>query len=459
MSKALVWFRNDLRIEDHAALYHASQDNEVIGIYFEATKQRVKHFDAKCKIGFTYDCLLVLREKLDEFNIPLHIIIVDTFEEIPSQLTQLALENDVESIWFNNEYLLNELSRDKDVEAEAKARNIIVKRFDNDMVLSPSSVTKPDGEPYKVFTPFKKAWIKQHKQINPKPLPAPKSQSLQFKLNELNHDSFAKKYRDDLWPAGFEQAQRRLKQFLSKVEDYKKQRDIPSRAGTSLLSPYLAVGALSTKQCATALYDYYHADEERFYQDTWLSELVWREFYRQIIIDQPQLVKHKPFKPSVKEPWQNNHQLFEAWSSGMTGFPIIDAAMRQLNQTGWMHNRLRMNAAMFLCKLCLIDWRWGEKYFMQNLIDGDFASNNGGWQWCSSTGADGAPYFRIMNPTVQSERFDPNGDFIRKFVPELSKLDAKDVHNPSPEQRKQYSYPDPIIDYKAARKLTIELMG
>ncbi len=193
---------------------------------------------------------------------------------------------------------------------------------------------------------------------------------------------------------------------------------------------------------------------------TWISELIWREFYNHIIHFHPDICRHKPFKLKTDNiPWRYDDNLLEAWKKGMTGFPIVDAGMRQLLQTGWMHNRLRMVTAMFLSKILLLDWRLGEKHFMEHLIDGDFAANNGGWQWCASTGTDAVPYFRIFNPITQSQRFDPTGDFIRRFCPELSHLDSKTIHHPFAfgVKPKELNYPQPIVDYKAMRQNTIEL--
>jgi deoxyribodipyrimidine photo-lyase len=184
---------------------------------------------------------------------------------------------------------------------------------------------------------------------------------------------------------------------------------------------------------------------------TWINELIWREFYKHLLVDFPQLCRFKPFKPETDRlPWKQDSELFEAWKAGRTGFPIVDAAMRQLKQTAWMHNRLRMVVAMFLTKHLFIDWRLGEAYFMSMLVDGDLASNNGGWQWSASTGVDAVPYFRIFNPTRQSQRFDERGDFIRQYLPELSGLDNKSIHMPSAQQAKALAYPLPIVDHSAA---------
>ncbi|GAA4359263.1 cryptochrome/photolyase family protein [Kangiella marina] len=456
-SKTLIWFRQDLRVNDNPALHQAALDGEVVAIFVEAQKQRKQHHESSAKVGLIYDSLLELRAALNELNIPLHIQCCDYFDDQIETIKAFVDDNGISAVYFNNEYPINELERDATLKSVLEGMNVEVNRFDGDLALEPNLVKNKQGDPYKVFTPYKKAWINVHKQSPFEPLKPPEKQS--YSIKEQATEDFPAEYREDLWPAGESAAYERLDKFLSKVESYKKTRDIPSVSGTSCLSPYLAIGAISAKQCMHALLEYYDGDEEKLYGDTWFSELVWREFYRQVLIDNPELTKHKPFNPDAAEVWADNQEAFEAWKEGKTGFPIIDAAMRQLNQTGWMHNRLRMNAAMFLNKLCLVDWRWGEKYFMESLIDGDFASNNGGWQWCSSTGADGAPYFRIMSPLSQSERFDPDGDFIRKLVPELKDLDKKSIHNPSSEQREKTGYPEPIINYKESRKRALELLG
>ncbi|GAA0206425.1 deoxyribodipyrimidine photo-lyase [Kangiella japonica] len=457
MGKKLVWFRQDLRIHDNPALYQASQDGEVIGVFIEARKQRQQHHEAEAKVGFIYDSLIELRKELNALGVPLDILSCDYFEDQVELLCEIIKENNVDGIYFNNEYPLNETKRDAALETKLKECGVEVQRFHGDLALEPGLVKNKQGEPYKVFTPYKKAWIEKHKTAPIEPLPKPDKQNSEF--TEQVTSEFTQEYRKDLWSAGENAAYEKLESFLNDVDLYKDKRDIPSVAGTSMLSAHLAIGTISGKQCIHALLRHYEGDEAKLYGDTWFSELVWREFYRQLLIDNPRLAKHEAYNLDAKETWTGGQDLFKAWKQGQTGFPIIDAAMRQLNQTGWMHNRLRMNAAMFLNKLCLVDWRWGERYFMQTLIDGDFASNNGGWQWCSSTGADSAPYFRIMSPLSQSKRFDANGDFIRKYVPELKELDKKSIHEPSKAQRESLGYPEPIIDYKEARKKALELLA
>lgn len=452
-----MWFRQDLRILDNPALYQAAQDGEVVAVFIEARRQRQQHHESEAKVGLIYDSLIELRKELNVLNIPLDILTCDYFEEQLELVCEIVKEKNIDSIYFNNEYPLNETRRDAALETKLKELGVEVQRFHGDLALEPGLVKNKQGEPYKVFTPYKKAWIEKHKTAPIEPFPKPNKQNTE--LTQQVTSEFATEYRNDLWSAGENAANKKLADFLNDVDLYKDKRDIPSVAGTSMLSAYLTIGSISAKQCIHALLQGYQGDEARLYGDSWFSELVWREFYRQLLIDNPRLAKHEAYNLDIKETWSGQQDLFEAWKQGQTGFPIIDAAMRQLNQMGWMHNRLRMNAAMFLNKLCLVDWRWGERYFMQTLIDGDFASNNGGWQWCSSTGADSAPYFRIMSPLSQSKRFDANGDFIREFVPELKELDKKSIHEPSKTQRERLGYPEPIIDYKEARKKALELLA
>jgi len=264
------------------------------------------------------------------------------------------------------------------------------------------------------------------------------------------------------WPVGESYALSLLDQFIKDhVTDYKTARDFPAQSGTSQLSAYLNIGIISIRQCIQALLRQQHGDFliESEGQQTWLDELLWREFYQHILFDFPQVSKHQPFKASTQKiTWNDDPSGLERWQQGRTGIPIVDAGMRQLLATGWMHNRVRMICAMFLSKNLLIDWRKGEQWFMQQLIDGDLAANNGGWQWCASTGTDAAPYFRIFNPISQSQKFDENGDYIRHWVPELAHLDAKTIHEPYAKNAiKHLDYPRPMVDLKTSRAKAIEV--
>ena len=262
---------------------------------------------------------------------------------------------------------------------------------------------------------------------------------------------------------GEAEALRRLHAFLDQgVLDYGETRDFPAMAGTSVLSPYLAAGIISPRQCVAALQQRLGGRPQSKAQPgfVWLNELIWREFYRHLLVLVPSLSMNRPFKPETAAlPWSWDPDAFAAWCEGRTGYPIVDAAMRCLNATGWMHNRLRMIVASFLTKDLHIHWRLGEDYFMSRLIDGDLAANNGGWQWAAGTGADAAPYFRVFNPTTQGQRFDPQGDFIRTWVSELADLPATYVHQPHDWLRLKgrQCYPAPMVDHAVARVRAIEM--
>ena len=252
-----------------------------------------------------------------------------------------------------------------------------------------------------------------------------------------------------------------LDQFIDEhLTDYKTARDLPALSGTSQLSAYLNIGVISIRQCLQALFrqQHGHFEIQSEGQQTWLDELLWREFYQHVLFDFPQVSKHQPFQAATKRiRWRDDPIALKKWQQGQTGIPIIDAGMRQMLATGWMHNRVRMICAMFLSKNLLIDWRKGEQWFMQHLIDGDLAANNGGWQWCASTGTDAVPYFRVFNPITQSQKFDPDGEYIRQWIPELAQFDHKTIHEPyAKHQALSADYPQPIVDLKMSRLRAIE---
>ncbi|CAM5189146.1 cryptochrome/photolyase family protein [Alishewanella longhuensis] len=307
--------------------------------------------------------------------------------------------------------------------------------------MAPGTVLTQQGEIYKVFTPFKRNWLAKLAASGVQCFTKPAAQKpFNLKLPALplmeegDNSSAA-------WSVAELDVLNRMRSFCQqRVQDYASARDFPAVDGTSSLSAYLAIGVLSAQQCVARLQHEaaQQLEQEKSGASIWLSELIWRDFYKHILVAFPKLIKHQAFQPETdKINWPNNAALFEAWCNGETGYPIVDAAMRQLNETGWMHNRLRMITASFLVKDLHIDWRWGERYFMSKLIDGDFAANNGGWQWAASTGTDAAPYFRIFNPVTQSERFDPSGDFIRRYLPQLASKTNKETHWPqNPSQPK-----------------------
>lgn len=256
--------------------------------------------------------------------------------------------------------------------------------------------------------------------------------------------------------AGTRCAYKKLQEFSSKLHDYKEKRDIPSLSGTSQMSLYLKNGSLTTSQIIyhLNLQNISWANQTSSVQ--YVKELAWREFYYHILFHRPDVEK-KSFHPQYENlAWENDESLFELWKNGMTGFPIVDAGMRELKTTGWMHNRVRMIVASFLTKDLLIDWRWGENYFMKELLDGDLAPNNGSWQWAASTGCDPQPYFRVFNPWLQGEKFDPEGYYIKKYIPELSTASAKTLHNPDSD-RSLFGYPNPIVDHFIQKEKAIRL--
>jgi len=454
----LVWLRNDLRIEDNPALHHASHSEEICCVYTLTPRQWQEHDDAPAKITLWRKRLQVLQKELQALNIPLKILALEYYADIPQAILELANNINAKGVFFNKEYPLNEATRDINTTLLLNHHDYPVHCYDGDVVMPPDTVKTQQDSTYKVFTPFSRQW---HKQIDENRLAIFATPLSQAKANpELNDDldkSWPKAtiaYRDDLWPADTYSIHQRANTFcINRAAKYKENRDIPSINGTSTISPYLACGAISVRQCIVII----RQNIEEWRSNQWVTELIWREFYRHLISAYPHLSRSENFV-ALKQPipWNNDDDAFKAWCEGRTGYPIVDAAMKQLVQTGWMHNRLRMITAAFLTKLLLVDWRKGEAFFMQHLLDGDYASNNGGWQWAASTGADAAPYFRIFNPERQSERFDKEGVFIKKLLPELQSLNKKSIHTPSSDIRKACDYPEPIINYTWARQRALE---
>jgi len=456
----LVWLRNDLRSLDNPALYFASLEakkaKQGIAVVITPTPiQWEKHNESDAKTGLRAGLIKNLADTLATLGIPLHILEAETFDQLPETITRFCLDHNIKHLWFNRDLPVHEQQRDQAVCEQLKQHQVHPHAQSSDIIV-PQDVLSQQGTPFKVFTPFFNRWVVMLAQQDNTPLPIPEPQAEALPKPNLNF-AWEKPFRDDLWPADQDTAKQKLWQFCHhKERHYQKSRDYPIKPATSTLSPYLALGALGPRQCLEAIFYTCTQEEKRWQESIWLKELAWRDFYRQLMAHFPFLSMNRPFKPETNAlVWRESEEEFQAWCEGKTGFPIVDAAMRQLNQTGWMHNRLRMITASFFTKLMFADWRRGEAYFMSKLIDGEFAANNGGWQWSASTGCDAAPYFRVFNPTRQSQTYDQNGDFIRRFVPELAKLDAKSIHDPKPEQRKLCHYPNPIVNYKAARLAAI----
>lgn len=467
----MVWFRSDFRLDDNPALYHACRDADrgVVAVFAVCPDQWEQHDDAGCKVDFWLRNLKQLSQDLAEKNIALRILQTDSFEGVPKALLKLARDNECDAIYFNRQYEVNEKERDDRVVEAFEGADLGVNRFTDQCAFAPGELRTGKGTFYTVFTPFKKAWYQAFNDEPDRLEPLKKPRKLSEMVGKPDKVPTSAGGFDgpgkiaDLWPAGEKAAHDRLKRFLADgLGDYKKERDFPGHDGTSTLSPYLASGVISIRQCYHAAISANDgkADSGDAGAVCWISELIWREFYKHLLVAFPRLSRHRAFKLETESlEWNDSDDLHSAWCEGRTGVPIVDAAMRQLVQTGWMHNRLRMIAAMFYTKNLFLDWRRGERFFMRHLIDGDLSANNGGWQWSASTGTDAAPYFRIFNPYSQSRKFDPEGEFITKYVPELEDVDSKDIHDPSQIPgllRSQLDYPDPIVDCYETRKAAIE---
>ncbi len=451
----LVWLRNDLRLDDNPAIALAQQRGDIQVLFIATVKQWQQHAESEAKLGLKAASLNDINQNLAKQGIQLTLLEVDYFVDVPTALLKFCEENKIEAVWFQQETALDECRRDEKVSQTLLENHIECHALESDLMV-PVPVLTQQEEPYKVFTPYYRSWRTILEDRARPPFDAPDKQGKAIKVKDIK-PGWAGDYREDLWEAEESDVLQQLQQFCQKkLKAYAEKRDFPALPATSTLSPYLSLGRIGPRRLLHTI-QYYCAEHNLHWQDNdWLRELAWRDFYRQLLTHFPDLNKEKPFKPETDQLiWNDNQSEFDAWCEGKTGFPIVDAAMRQLNQTGWMHNRLRMVAASFLTKLLFIDWRKGEKYFMQTLIDGEFAANNGGWQWSASTGCDAAPYFRVFNPQRQSEKFDPEGEFIRRFVPELEPLSAKQIHAPTTDQRKELGYPEPVIDYKKAREEAI----
>lgn len=464
MTTHLVWFRADLRIHDNLALAAACRDKNaaVLGLFIATPQQWQDHAMAPRQAAFLWQNLQALQTALAERGIPLYVREVATFAESVEEIKQVCAEHQVDALFYNYQYELNEHRRDREVERRLEGE-VVCQGFDDSVLLPPGSVTTGNGEMYKVFTPFSRAFIRRLQEGLPECVHAPKAREggALTPVSPLKPFDYPQHAVDEtLFPAGEQAALARLRHFCQqKAARYPDERDFPDRDGTSRLSAWLALGVLSPRQCLHRLVAEQPGALEGGPGAVWLNELIWRDFYRHLLTAWPTLSRHKPFIGwTDKVRWQQNDDHFQAWCEGKTGYPIVDAAMRQMNETGWMHNRLRMITASFLVKDLLIDWRRGERYFMTQLIDGDYAANNGGWQWAASTGTDAAPYFRIFNPTTQGEKFDAQGEFIRRWLPELRHIPDKAVHQPwawAEKRGARLDYPRPIVDHKAARAATL----
>ena len=463
--KSLVWLRSDLRMDDNPALRHACINyDEVHCIYMYSPEQMNIHNVANCKIEFIISNLKDLADSLKKINIPLTIFRSDGFSDNANKILDIVNERSISRVYWNNMFGADENNRDQEVINILSKNNIEFESFDDQVVYSPGTIKTKEDKAYSVFTPFKRRWIENFNldfldiEFN---YSSKNNSGINSNIYEFNFE-FEKSHSVDmsLWKIGEANVISILHDYLDKkVLRYSKDRNDPIIEGTSRLSPYLASGIISSKRCILEALkkNNFQLDSGETGIVKWIDEIIWREFYKNIMHSFPKVSKGLPFQDYTKKiKWRFDKDEFESWKVGKTGFPIIDSAMRQLNAEGWMHNRLRMVVAMFFTKNMLHDWRLGEAFFMENLLDGDFSSNNGGWQWSSSTGTDAAPYFRIFNPITQSKNFDGDGLFIKKYIKELESIDKKEIHDPSEKVRKHLNYPMQILDLKESRLRAID---
>lgn len=457
------WFRRDLRMRDNVSLHHACESNApVICLFVLDNALLTSPNTGKPRLKFLRDALSALDASLRDYGTQLII----RHGEPLAELTKLIAETDAAAVHFNRDYSPYAQKRD---DAVAAALDIPVHIYDDAILLPPGSVMTTEGTPYRVFTPFKRRWNEQ---------PKPEVSVRHFRpdwfydvseLNTVKIDAVeALNLTDviDTPPADEDTALKLLDDFVeNRIQHYSDMRNaLPinpfenmQEDGTSYLSPYLRLGLISPRQCYHAARDAYQATDnsaERKSIETWVSELTWREFYVHILHFFPHVLERDFVDTYQALAWRDDPDGLAAWQAGKTGYPIIDAPMRQLNAIGWMPNRARMIVASFLTKDLLIHWRHGEQYFMQHLIDGDPAANNGGWQWAAGTGTDAQPYFRIFNPVSQSKKY-ATPDYLRYWLPELKDVPDKYIHEPWKMDTAPASYPAPIVDHAAARERTL----
>ena len=460
---ALAWLRTDLRLTDQPALAAARAKGAAYALFIVSVQQWSDHPEAAIKQALWRALLKQLAPALAQRGVALKLLRVERWVDVPQALLKFCQAHGITEVHCNREQGLYERQRDRQSYQLLAGHGIELIGHDGQTLLAPGSVKTGSDATYRVFSPFARAC---RARIAKDPLVlAPDLDKARLPASMVP-DEIDRVWPEALpvlpqqWPSTYEAIAQRLNDFLdNRVEQYDHARNFPAEPGTSQLSPYLAAGAVSVKQCLNLALQANHGELESGSVGlrSWINELIWREFYWHLLHGYPQLSMHRPLRVETERVrWREAPADFEAWCQARTGVPIVDAAMRELLSTGWMHNRLRMIVAMFLTKNLLIDWRKGERFFMQHLIDGELAANNGGWQWSASTGADAAPYFRVFNPISQSEKFDAQGRFISHWLPELAGLPAKQIHNPDPVERQARGYPQMIVDLKQSRLRAIE---
>lgn len=434
MKLAIHWFRRDLRITDNTALHQASTRAEkILPVFIIEDAIHTGPDVGQARLVFLFQSLESLRKNLEALGYPLIVRSGKSEVEIP----KLAAETGAEAVFANKRYEPYAVARDGRVFRALNAAGIGFELFKDAVIWEEQELLTQSGTPYTVFTPYSKAW-KSRRASKPLPRLKPNRHALpKLASGEV-----------PIWPtaqaipaAGEKTANQLFGAFVKdKLSEYDQTRNFPSLDGTSILSPHLRAGTIGIRTVAA------EAGRGRF-----LNELIWRDFYLQILANFPHVMRGSFRNEFDALRWSSNEEHFKAWKEGRTGYPIVDAAMRCLNATGWMHNRLRMIVAMFLTKDLLIHWQWGERYFMQRLVDGDMAANNGGWQWSAGTGTDAAPYFRIFNPVTQGNKCDPHATFIRAWVPELAHVPANLAHEPWRDPLATRGYPHRIVIHEQQR--------
>lgn len=474
LSTSLVWFRRDLRCFDHAALHAALKRSQSVYCVFIFDKDILNLLPSKDRRVHFID--QSVRELASEFeNMGANLIV--RYGHVEEEIPRLALELQAQAVFVNHDYEPQAIQRDARVKLLLAQLACDFLSFKDQVIFEQDEVLSQAGTPFSMFTPYKNAWLKklfaQTDDFYCKPYPvqvyAKKlSKYACGELPNLKQMGFAAIEQSELRLQGGMKAGAVLfEDFLSRIHNYELARNFPAIKGPSYLSVHLRFGTVSIRHLVHEAINCIRTGKSIQGAQVWLSELIWRDFYFMILQHHPRVTDH-PFKPDYEAiVWESGpraEQLFTAWCEGQTGYPLIDAAMLQLNNTGYMHNRLRMVTACFLVKDLGIDWRWGERYFALHLNDYDLSSNNGGWQWAASTGCDAQPYFRIFNPVTQSEKFDPDGKFIRRYIPVLAQLENKQIHAPwtlSANILKQAginlgeNYPTPIIAHDEARKSSL----
>ncbi len=423
---AIFWFRRDLRLDDNAGLYHALKSGMKVVPLFIFDREILDQLEDKKdrRVEFIYNCVREIYFEFAEMGVAMEI-----HYDTPAKVFATLLNRyTISAVFANHDYEPYALQRDEKIRQLLSAHSAYFKTFKDQVIFEKSEVVKDDGKPYTVFTPYSRKWKAALNEFYLSSYPVKKYFCFFHQQKKLEIPS--------LQSMGFENAglpfpSKNARKDL--IANYSGTRDFPSVNGTSRLGIHLRFGTISIRELAT---------KAKALNETFLNELIWRDFYHMILSQFPAVGEGRTFKPEYEFiEWRNNEEEFQKWCEGQTGYPIVDAGMRELNETGFMHNRVRMITASFLSKHLLIDWRWGEAYFARKLLDFDLAANNGGWQWAAGSGCDAAPYFRIFNPTLQTQRFDKDLNYIKKWVPELS----------------EFSYPQPIVNHEFARKRCLEV--